>query len=115
MKGVEILGTQGKLNQHCPLFNLILIVWIINKVCSNSRGLFNFRTFRIMDDDESRTLDFKEFKKGIHDYGILMEDSTIKELFQRLDADSSGVLDFDEFLKALRVWFCKLSTFGMNM
>ena len=56
-----------------------------------------------MDDDESRSLDFKEFKKGIHDYGILMEDSVIKELFERLDADSSGQLDFDEFLKALRV------------
>ena len=62
------------------------------------------RTFRIMDDDESRSLDFKEFKKGIHDYGLLMEDCTIKELFEKLDADSSGMLDFDEFLKALRVY-----------
>lgn len=60
------------------------------------------RTFRIMDDDENRSLDFKEFRKGIHDYGIDMEDNQIKELFDLLDADSSGVLDFDEFLKALR-------------
>lgn len=56
-----------------------------------------------MDDDESKSLDFKEFKKGIHDYGLLMEDSIIKELFQQLDKDGSGSLDFDEFLKALRV------------
>ena len=65
-----------------------------------------------MDDDESRTLDFKEFKKGIHDYGILMEDPVIKELFEKLDADGSGMLDFDEFLKALRVRLsCKSFSF----
>lgn len=28
-----------------------------------------------MDDDGSKKLDFDEFKKGIHDYGLLMEDS----------------------------------------
>ena len=64
-----------------------------------------------MDDDESRSLDFKEFKKGIHDYGLLMEDATIKTLFEQLDADSSGVLDFDEFLKALRVCMIFIARF----
>ena len=62
-----------------------------------------FRTFRIMDDDESKSLDIKEFKKGIHDYGLLIEDTVITELFNSLDKDGSGTLDFDEFLKALRV------------
>ena len=66
-----------------------------------------------MDDDESKSLDFKEFKKGIHDYGLLMEDCTIKCLFEQLDADSSGVLDFDEFLKALRV--CTIFTEKLNI
>ena len=28
-----------------------------------------------MDDDGSKKLDFEEFKKGIHDYGLLMEDA----------------------------------------
>ena len=56
-----------------------------------------------MDDDESKSLCFKEFKKGIHDYGLLMEDDVIKTLFEQLDKDGSGSLDFDEFLKALRV------------
>ena len=32
------------------------------------------RLFRIMDDDGSKSLDFSEFKKGIHDYGINMDD-----------------------------------------
>lgn len=33
------------------------------------------RVFRIMDDDGSKKLDFQEFKKGIHDYGLLMDDA----------------------------------------
>ena len=33
------------------------------------------RVFRIMDDDGSKKLDFEEFKKGIHDYGLLLEDA----------------------------------------
>lgn len=60
-------------------------------------------TFKIMDDDSGRSLDFKEFKKGIHDYGCIMEDAEIQTLFNELDSDQSGKVDFDEFLKALRV------------
>lgn len=60
------------------------------------------RTFKIIDDDGSRSIDIKEFKKGIHDYGVIMEPETIQELFESIDRDHSGSLDFDEFLRALR-------------
>ena len=60
------------------------------------------RTFRIYDDDGNRSLDFNEFKKGIHDYGVDMEAQQIRELFDSMDADGSGTLDFNEFLKSLR-------------
>lgn len=60
------------------------------------------RTFKIFDDDGSRSLDIKEFKKGLHDYGVLMEREEVEALFGDLDKDGSGSLDFDEFLKALR-------------
>ncbi|XP_005110446.1 calcyphosin-like protein isoform X2 [Aplysia californica] len=61
------------------------------------------RTFKIMDDDESRSLDRKEFAKGIHDYGITeIEKETIDELFSIFDKDGSGSIDFDEFLVKLR-------------
>jgi len=61
------------------------------------------RTFKIMDDDESRSLDRKEFAKGIHDYGLTeMDQDTINELFEKFDKDGSGTVDFDEFLVNLR-------------
>lgn len=61
------------------------------------------RTFRIMDDDNSRTLDLKEFLKGLNDYGVLIEKEEAMNLFQRFDKDGSGFIDFDEFLITLRV------------
>ncbi|XP_033103580.1 calcyphosin-like protein isoform X1 [Anneissia japonica] len=60
------------------------------------------RVFRIMDDDGSRSIDFKEFKKGIHDYGVDIDDNKVKQMYEAFDADKSGKIDFDEFLKALR-------------
>ncbi|ESO96368.1 hypothetical protein LOTGIDRAFT_202134 [Lottia gigantea] len=61
------------------------------------------RTFKIMDDDESRSLDFKEFKKGISDYGLTeIKEETVQELFTTFDKDGSGTIDFDEFLVHLR-------------
>ena len=60
------------------------------------------RTFRILDDDGSRSLDMKEFKKGLKDFGVVLEPEDIQAMFNSLDTDSSGSLDFDEFLRALR-------------
>ncbi|XP_043541613.1 calcyphosin-like protein [Chiloscyllium plagiosum] len=60
------------------------------------------RVFRIMDDDNNRTLDFKEFSKGLSDYGVLLEKKDIEACFKHFDKDSSGTIDFDEFLLTLR-------------
>lgn len=56
-----------------------------------------------MDDDKSRSLDMKEFLKGLNDYGILIEKEEAKDLFEKFDHDKSGTIDFDEFLITLRV------------
>ncbi|XP_045160226.2 calcyphosin-like protein [Mercenaria mercenaria] len=64
------------------------------------RGLA--RAFRIMDDDRNRSLSFEEFRKGITDYGLQMEEDVTKKLFEQLDKDKNGSLDFEEFLQALR-------------
>ncbi|XP_075934405.1 calcyphosine-like b [Anarhichas minor] len=60
------------------------------------------RTFKIMDDNESRSLDLKEFLKGLSDYGVLMEKQEATALFQHFDRDRNGTIDFDEFLITLR-------------
>ncbi|XP_015221050.2 calcyphosine-like a isoform X1 [Lepisosteus oculatus] len=60
------------------------------------------RTFRIMDDDGSRTLDFKEFLKGLHEYGVNMDKEEALKIFSLIDKDGGGTIDFDEFLQALR-------------
>ena len=30
-----------------------------------------------MDDDGSKSLDYEEFKKGLHDYGVLLDETVI--------------------------------------
>ncbi|XP_013792301.1 calcyphosin-like protein [Limulus polyphemus] len=55
-----------------------------------------------MDDTCDRKLDLDEFSKGLHDYGISLDNSEIHNLFSEMDKDDSGNLNFDEFLKALR-------------
>lgn len=62
-----------------------------------------FRVFRIMDDNNNRTLDFKEFLKGLNDYAVVMEKEEAEELFRRFDRDGNGTIDFNEFLLTLRV------------
>ncbi|XP_013877959.1 calcyphosine-like b [Austrofundulus limnaeus] len=60
------------------------------------------RVFRIMDDNENRSLDLKEFLKGLNDYGVMMEKDEVSDLFQLFDKDGSGTIDFEEFLVTLR-------------
>lgn len=68
-----------------------------------SSGIKGFgRTFKIMDDNENRSLDFKEFLKGLNDYGLLIEKDEASALFQQFDRDGNGTIDFDEFLITLR-------------
>ena len=56
-----------------------------------------------MDDNENKTLDFKEFKKGLHDYGIDLSGDEFFNVFKTFDRDDSGSIDFEEFLETLRV------------
>jgi len=61
------------------------------------------RTFRIMDDDGSKSIDFNEFKYGCNDYGLFLEtEDEYKAAFASIDKDGSGHIDFNEFLRALR-------------
>ncbi|CAK8696234.1 unnamed protein product [Clavelina lepadiformis] len=60
------------------------------------------RSFRIMDDDRSKKLDFDEFKKGISNCGLDMEPNELTYMFQAFDEDNTGKINIDEFLVKLR-------------
>eukprot|EP00118_Oscarella_pearsei_P024752 m.306719 g.306719 ORF g.306719 m.306719 type:complete len:191 (+) comp41531_c0_seq1:88-660(+) len=61
------------------------------------------RQFRIMDDDGSRTLNYEEFSKGVHDFGLTeLSDGDLKPMFDKFDRDGSGTVDYEEFIRALR-------------
>ncbi|GAB1602960.1 calcyphosin-like protein [Argonauta hians] len=60
------------------------------------------KMFKIFDDDGNNKIDFREFTKGIHDYGVVMDEDELKNLFQDFDSDGNQMIDFEEFLKQLR-------------
>nr|XP_017104216.2 calcyphosin-like protein isoform X2 [Drosophila bipectinata] len=60
------------------------------------------RSFRVMDDDGSKTLSSEEFKKGVKDMGLELSDSEIQDMFTRFDTDGSGNINMTEFLVKLR-------------
>uniref|UniRef100_A0A8C1H1W0 Calcyphosine-like a n=1 Tax=Cyprinus carpio carpio TaxID=630221 RepID=A0A8C1H1W0_CYPCA len=60
------------------------------------------RTFRIMDDDGSKSLNFQEFDKGLENYGVSVGRDRAQRIFAMMDKDGSGTINFDEFLENLR-------------
>ncbi|XP_066038440.1 calcyphosin-like protein [Chamaea fasciata] len=60
------------------------------------------RVFQVIDGNNSRTLDFNEFLRGLRHYAVTINKEEAQELFQTFDKDGSGKIDFDEFLVTLR-------------
>ena len=58
--------------------------------------------FRIIDDNNSSTLDFLEFKKGMKDYKTGFDDNEIEELFKVFDINKDRQINYDEFLRTIR-------------
>lgn len=68
-----------------------------------ARGIIGLgKQFRIMDDNNSRSLDLYEFTKALKDYMLGFSDSEIRQLYAYFDYDRSGSVDYDEFLRSLR-------------
>jgi EF-hand domain pair len=63
------------------------------------------RLFRIMDDDDSKSLSMTEFKKAVRDSSLVLQDKELTYLFNLFDTDASGSISYDEFLYILRVRF----------
>lgn len=74
-----------------------------NKMAARgTRGIMSMRrAFMIADDDNSKTIDINEFNKFCHDYRIGINESQIKELFEKFDRNGNGTIDYDEFCKGV--------------
>ena len=68
-----------------------------------ARGIIGLgKQFRIMDDNNSRSLDLYEFTKAMKDYMLGFSDTEIRALFAYVDYDRSGSIDYDEFIRSIR-------------
>lgn len=75
-----------------------------NKLASRgSRGIIGLaRQFKIMDDDNSKTLNKAEFNKAMSDFGLGFTNAQMSTLFDYFDVDSNGTISYDEFIRAVR-------------
>ncbi len=68
-----------------------------------ARGILGLqRIFKIMDDDNSRTLSLVEFTKACRDFKVGISDEYIPTIFNAFDINHDGTLSVDEFILAVR-------------
>lgn len=60
------------------------------------------RQFKIMDDDNSKTLEYSEFTKALKDFRVDIAEEAVRKLFSYFDADRNGCVDYEEFTHRLR-------------
>lgn len=89
--------------QYAPKFQTILVERLREKLKSRGgRGLIGLRRqFKIMDDNNSGSLDISEFRKGLRDFQVDVDEKDVDGLFKAFDIDGSGVIDFDEFIRVV--------------
>jgi Ca2+-binding EF-hand superfamily protein len=56
-----------------------------------------------MDDNNSRTLEFEEFRKALHDYRVRVKEEDYRKLYAAFDVNRDGSVDYDEFIRIIRV------------
>lgn len=68
-----------------------------------ARGIIGLqKQFKIMDDDDSKTLNSAEFNKALIDYKLGFSKAECLTLFNYFDVDTSGTITYDEFIRAIR-------------
>jgi len=68
-----------------------------------SKGFIGLqRQFKIMDDDNSKSLNKYEFTKACTDFMLGFNQQELTALFGYFDVDGSGTISYDEFIRAIR-------------
>ena len=88
-----------KLNNPDEILNLM-------KEKLNERGVQGIcsiaRNFRIIDENNSQTIDFNEFKQVCNMYNFGLDDPQLKIIFNNFDLENTGEIDYDEFIRTIR-------------
>ena len=67
------------------------------------RGICSIaRNFRIIDDNNSQSLDMNEFRKAAKDFRFGLSEQEVEKAFLAFDRDNTGIIDYDEFFRKLR-------------
>lgn len=67
-----------------------------------ARGILNLgKSFKIMDDNNSGSLDSEEFTKALKSYRITQDRLEIQAIFEAFDPDNNGEIIYDEFLREI--------------
>jgi len=59
------------------------------------------KSFRIIDDDKSFSLDRSEFFKALKDYRISSDPREVEAIFNIFDQDNSGKISYNEFIRQI--------------
>ena len=60
------------------------------------------RNFRIVDVNNTQTIDFNEFKKACRSFNFGLDDNQLRIAFVAFDRDNTGEIDYDEFIRSIR-------------
>ena len=60
------------------------------------------RNFRIVDENNTQTIDFNEFKKACKIFNFGLDDNQLRIAFVAFDRDNTGEIDYDEFVRSIR-------------
>jgi len=59
------------------------------------------RVFKVMDDDNSSTLNIQEFWKSLCDFRIVVSPEECRKLFDRFDLNEDGEIHYEELISAI--------------
>jgi Ca2+-binding EF-hand superfamily protein len=72
----------------------------------NERGVQGIcsiaRNFRIIDENNSQTIDFSEFKQVCDMFNFGLDETQLKKIFTNFDTENTGEIDYDEFIRTIR-------------